>query len=294
METYRLPSRLLSTLYPRVTVLLSINCAPSKQTYPVRGRTNIWFFSIWKDFIIVINLFIFKKKCCEGWSWRPHNLRLFGPLLIPLFMSIRIQFSVSYSMLSYTTFTPRLANCTNIRMPLSLCKWTVFTSFTCSYTLTRINRSRHLSPLTCVGKPLRERAPRITRRICEWYARRSPHHSCECVNVVSELSETNFTGQVVIKLSSVCVFWGAYANYSYFDTCNKLRASAASACNWASYRTFDVMVLKCTHYTTLITLNVLQTGCTVASQLRFEPSSLVWRASSLPIRPSPAYFTNLF
>ncbi len=33
---------------------------------------------------------------------------------------------------------------------------------------------------------------------------------------------------------------------------------------------FDVMVFKCTHYTTCVTLNVSQTGCTVASQLGFE------------------------
>ncbi len=32
--------------------------------------------------------------------------------------------------------------------------------------------------------------------------------------------------------------------------------------------TFNVMVFKCTHYTTCITLNVSQTGCTVASQLK--------------------------
>ncbi len=52
------------------------------------------------------------------------------------------------------------------------------------------------------------------------------------------------------------------------------------------YRTFNVMVFKCMRYTTYITLNVSQTGCTVASQLRFEPGSLVWRAGSLPIKPS--------
>ncbi len=46
------------------------------------------------------------------------------------------------------------------------------------------------------------------------------------------------------------------------------------------------MVLKCTHYTTRITLNVLQTGCTVASQLGFEPGSLVWLVGSLPIKRS--------
>ncbi len=46
---------------------------------------------------------------------------------------------------------------------------------------------------------------------------------------------------------------------------------------------FNVMVLKCTHYTTCITLNVSQTGWTVVSQLGFWP---VWWASSLPIKPS--------
>ncbi len=71
---------------------------------------------------------------------------------------------------------PRLATCTNIRMPLSV----------------RINRSRHSSPLTHVRKPLRERAPRMawrmmqrmTRRIGDWYTRHSPCHSRDCVNVV--------------------------------------------------------------------------------------------------------------
>ncbi len=62
-------------------------------------------------------------------------------------------------------------------------------------------------------------------------------------------------------LCSVSVLQGAHANYSYFDTCRRLCASVASACNWAGYGTFNVMVLKWTHYTTRITLNVLQTGC---------------------------------
>ncbi len=46
------------------------------------------------------------------------------------------------------------------------------------------------------------------------------------------------------------------------------------------------MIFKSTHYTTRITLNVSQTGSTVASQLGFEMGSLVWRAGSLPIKPS--------
>ncbi len=103
---------------------------------------------------------------------------------------------------------------------------------------------------------------------------------------ISEFCDTNFAGQVVYKLSSASVLWGAHANYSYFDTCSRLRASAASACNWTGYRTFNVMVFKCTYYATCITLNVSQTGCTVAYQLGFKPGSLVWRAGSLPIKPS--------
>ncbi len=99
---------------------------------------------------------------------------------------------------TYTfVFVPRLATCTNIRMPLSLCEWTVFTcvrTFTCLYTLTLMNHSRHLSLLTRVRKPLREWAPqmarrmmqRMTSRICDRYTRRSPRflprHSRECIN----------------------------------------------------------------------------------------------------------------
>ncbi len=57
--------------------------------------------------------------------------------------------------------------------------------------------------------------------------------------------------------------------YSYFDTCSRLCPSAASACNWASHCTFNVMVLKCMHFIPCITLNVSQTGHSVASQLGF-------------------------
>ncbi len=98
---------------------------------------------------------------------------------------------------------PRLATCTNICMPLFLCKWTVFTcvrTFTCLYMLTWMNHSHHSSPLTRVRKLLRRRAPRMarqmtqrmTRRICNWYTRRlprdSPRHSRKCVNAVWKLS----------------------------------------------------------------------------------------------------------
>ncbi len=47
-----------------------------------------------------------------------------------------------------------------------------------------------------------------------------------------------------------------------------------------------VMVLKCMDYITCIILNVLQTGCTVASQLGFELGSLVWRDGSLLSKPN--------
>ncbi len=82
------------------------------------------------------------------------------------------------------------------------------------------------------------------------------------------------------------VLCGACANYSYFDTYRRLRASAASACNWASYRTFNVMVLKCAHYITRATLNVSQTDHAIASLLGYELGSLGWQASSLPTKPN--------
>ncbi len=65
-----------------------------------------------------------------------------------------------------------------------------------------------------------------------------------------------------------------------------LQSSAASACNWAGYCTFNIIVFKCTHYITSITLNVSQAGCTLVSQLGLEPGSLVWRTGSLPIKAS--------
>ncbi len=50
------------------------------------------------------------------------------------------------------------------------------------------------------------------------------------------------------------------------------------------------MFLKCTHYTTRITLNVSQNVCTVVFQLGFEASLRVWWASSLPIKSSNCWF----
>ncbi len=48
-----------------------------------------------------------KKKCCEVGPWRPHKLRLFSPLLThSFFMSIRIEFSASYYVLSRSIVTP--------------------------------------------------------------------------------------------------------------------------------------------------------------------------------------------
>ncbi len=108
--------------------------------------------------------------------------------------------------------------------------------------------------------------------------------------VFSMLSQSLITSTSLarsfINLSYVNVLWNAHADYSYFDTCSRLRASVASACNRAAYRTFNVIVLKCTHYISHITLNVLQTGCTIVSELEFKLGSLVWQAGSLPIKPS--------
>ncbi len=56
-----------------------------------------------------------------------------------------------------------------------------------------------------------------------------------------------------------------------------------------------VMVLKCMHYITRITLNVSQTWYTVASQLGFKLGLLIWQASSLPTKPSrPALLLWVF
>ncbi len=46
-------------------------------------------------------------------------------------------------------------------------------------------------------------------------------------------------------------------------------------------------ISMCEFLTVVIAVcNVSQTGCTIASQLGFEPCSLIWRAGSLPIKPS--------
>ncbi len=134
-----------------------------------------------------------KKRRCEVAPWRPHKLRLFSPLLTPLFRD---------SMLSQS-----------LVIPTSLARLFINPEF------------------------------------------------CQC------------------PLMRLCQF-------SYFDTCSRLRASVASACNWAGYRTFNVMVLKCIYYITRIALNVSQTGCSVASHLGIKPDSLVQRAVSLPTKPS--------
>ncbi len=81
----------------------------------------------------------------------------------------------------------------------------------------------------------------------------------------TESYDTDFAGQVVYKPSVLSVSSGACDNYSYFDTCSTVRASAASARNWAGYHTFNEMVLKSMHYITHITFNISQTGFVVAS-----------------------------
>ncbi len=57
----------------------------------------------------------------------------------------------------------RLATCTNIRRPLSLCEWTIFTCV-----LNHFDSWKHLRILWFVSeKPLRERAPRMSRLVCK-------------------------------------------------------------------------------------------------------------------------------
>ncbi len=107
--------------------------------------------------------------------------------------------------------------------------------------------------------------------------------SASYIDAISEFCDIDFAGQIVYKTRSfVSVFWGARANYSYLDTCSRLHASAASVRNC----TFNVMVLRCIHYIIQITLNVLQTGHAIASQLEFEPDSPVQRAGFEHIKPS--------
>ncbi len=108
---------------------------------------------------------------------------------------------------------------------------------------------------------------------------------------VSESCDTNFTGQVVYKPWGLSLSSEALMPItSILIPAADCGASASSACNWAGYRTFNEMVLKSTHYTTSIPLNVSQTGCTIASQLGFELGLQVWRAGSLPIKPNGSAF----
>ncbi len=135
---------------------------------------------------------------------------------------------------NYTfVLVPRLATCTNIRMSLSLCKWTVFTNV-------HVNANEPFSPsspLIHVGKPLREQVPRMvrqmtqrmTRRICDSYARHSPRHSYECVNALSCFStihriirwDPNLCQKLLAMLSTyfcwkqkIDIFWP-----NHFRTC---------------------------------------------------------------------------
>ncbi len=50
---------------------------------------------------------------------------------------------------------------------------------------------------------------------------------------------------------------------------------AALPCNWAGYRTFNVMVLKCRHYITRITFSVSQTLYR-SVPAKIQTGSLVW------------------
>ncbi len=52
-----------------------------------------------------------KKRCCEVGPWRPHKLRLFSHCSHPFFLSLRIEFSAFYSMLSRPFFREAVILC---------------------------------------------------------------------------------------------------------------------------------------------------------------------------------------
>ncbi len=91
-------------------------------------------------------------------------------------------------------------------------------------------------------------------------------------------------------LSFLSVLWGARANYSYFETCSRLRASAASACNGAIYRTFKVKVLIRALYYTYYIKRFANWACQCVS-LGFEPGSLYPVTFSKIIWSFPYYFS---
>ncbi len=67
----------------------------------------------------------------------------------------------------------------------------------------------HSSHLTRIWKSLWVRAPqmarritqKMTRRICDWYARHLPRYSSECVNVAIELARCSEKGATVTKFN---------------------------------------------------------------------------------------------
>ncbi len=71
-----------------------------------------------------------------------------------------------------------------------------------------------------------------------------------CIYAISESYDTDFASQVDYKPRVLSVSYKALVpiTYSHFNTCSRVRVSAASACNWATYRTFYVTVPKCRHY----------------------------------------------
>ncbi len=171
-----------------------------------------------------------KGKCYEVGPWRPHKLRLFSPLLTPLFHEhSRRVFRVLLYAISESCDTDFAGQIVYKPRP--------------SYSML----SQSLVTQTSLARLF------INPEFCQCPLRRS----CQ-----------------------LQLFW--YLQQTACFCC-------ISAGNWDGYRTFNVMVLKCVHYTIRITLNVLQTGCTVASKLGFEPCSLVWRTSSLPIKPRAGY-----
>ncbi len=104
---------------------------------------------------------------------------------------------------------------------------------------------------------------------------------------ISESCDTDFAGQVVYKP------WVLSVSSEVLVSITAILILAADSVLLLHQLVIGpvtihliVMVLKCMHYITHITLNVSQTGCIIASQLGFEPGSLVWQAGSLPTKPS--------
>ncbi len=141
----------------------------------------------------------------------------------------------------------------------------------------------------CEGGPWR---PYKLRLFCPLFTSLFHEHSHRVFSVllyaILGSCDNNFAGRLFINPEFCqCPLRRSYQLHLFWY----LQQTCALLLHQAGYCTCNVMVFKCTRYTTCITLNVSQTGCTVASKLGFEPGLLVWRAGSLSIRSSePATF----